>query len=68
MIVLDIYTLPGGDNISKDFCNRPVRVEQTWMDEPVAAVLLCGRLKNHNGDCNPMPPLSDVVEEDRDKL
>ncbi len=58
-----IYGLPGGDAISKDFCNLPVRVEQAWLDEPVAAVLLCGRLANHIGDCDPMPPLSDVIKE-----
>ncbi len=63
MEVLDIYSLPGGDCISRDFCNKAVRVEQTWNDEPVAAVLLCGRLNNHIGDCDPMPPLSDVLGE-----
>lgn len=56
-----IYLLPGGECISKDFCNWPVRVEQSWVDEPVAAVLLCGRLRGHEGDCDPMPPMSDVV-------
>jgi hypothetical protein len=60
MFLLDIFSLPGGDCISRDFCNNPVRVEQAWVDEPVAAVLLCGRLIDHKGDCDPMPPLSDV--------
>lgn len=55
-----VYGLPGGNHLSKDFCNLPVRVEQSWVDEPVAAVLLCGRLRNHENDCDPMPPMSEV--------
>lgn len=61
MILADIYSLPGGNALSKDFCNLPVSVEQSWVSEPVAAILLCGRLRNHEGNCDPAPPMSDVM-------
>lgn len=54
-----IYLLPGGNCISKDFCNWPVEVVQSWLGEPIAAVLLCGRLKDHEGACDSVPPMSD---------
>ena len=55
-----IQGIPGGENLSWSFCNRPVRVEQSWNDEPMAAILLCGRLADHFGDCDPTPPMGDV--------
>lgn len=58
--MVDLLGLPGGENLSRDFCNWPVRIEQDWINEPVAAVLLCGKLRGHEGDCDPMPPLSEV--------
>lgn len=60
-MMIDLLGLPGGEFLSKDFCNWPVRIEQNWIDEPIAVVLLCGRLKHHEGDCDPAPPLSDVM-------
>lgn len=57
-----IYALPGGENLSRDFCNKPVSVSTTWLDEAVAAViLLCGRLVPHEGDCDPIPLVSDFM-------
>lgn len=56
----NIYVMPGGENISKDFCNKPFCVQQNWIDEPVVVVLLCGRLAGHMGVCDPTPPMSDV--------
>jgi hypothetical protein len=58
-ILQGIYSLPGGENLSRSFCNWPVNVQTNWIDEPVAAVLLCGRLQGHKGDCDPMPPMPD---------
>lgn len=53
--------VPGFEVLSNDFCNKPVRVEQRWEDEgPLAIILLCGHLHNHDGDCDPIPPLSAV--------
>jgi hypothetical protein len=64
-ILSGIYALPGGENLSKSFCNWPVSVQTTWIDEPMATVLLCGRLKGHEGDCNPVPPVSDINKENK---
>lgn len=51
----------GFENLSPDFCNKPVCVNQEWKEEgPVAMILLCGRLYEHEGGCDPIPPLSDV--------
>jgi hypothetical protein len=63
-----LRNLPGAQELSDEFCNRPVRVEQVWDDamwddQPVAVVLLCGRLHGHIGDCDPTPPISDITED-----
>lgn len=51
----------GFDVLSPDFCNKPVRVEQEWREEgPVAMIMLCGHLHGHDGECDPIPPLSDI--------
>jgi hypothetical protein len=52
--------LPGADHLDNGFCNKAVRVDQIWEDEPMAVVYLCGRLTGHRGDCDPTPPLSDI--------
>lgn len=47
--------------LSDDFCNKPVRVEQRWEEEgPVAMIMLCGHLVSHDGECDPIPPMSAV--------
>lgn len=54
---VDLNQLPGGDALSASFCNMPVSVDQSWLDEPVAVVLLCGRDAGHGGACGKREPL-----------
>jgi len=58
-----LWDLPGWSDLDNDFCNRPVDVTTTWPlgSDPAAVIRLCGRLRGHQGDCDPVPPMSDLV-------
>jgi hypothetical protein len=49
------WSVPGRNDLSPDFCNRAVRIDQQWNDEPIAALLLCGRNAGHDGECDEYP-------------
>lgn len=56
-------TVEGFNILSEDFCNLPVRVASDWDDKgPYAYILLCGHLRGHEGDCDPIPPMSAVQD------
>lgn len=56
----DVY---GFNDLSKDFCNKPVRAISDWPHngEPVAAILLCGLLAGHDSDHDPIPSIDKVL-------
>lgn len=55
--------IPGWENLDPSFCNNPVDVCTTWYDEPMAIIRLCGRNVEHEGDCDPIPPLSEFHDD-----
>lgn len=60
-MLYDLSVVDGWNDLSDTFCNQPVRVSSEWPvdDEPVAVIFLCGRDRGHEGNCDPVPPLSE---------
>jgi len=65
MSVWNLEEIEGYERLSKDFCNYPVHVTSGLIDrdfdKPYAAIMLCGRLVNHFGPCDAIPPVKDVT-------
>ena len=66
MIAFSEGMVEGWEDLSSDYCNRPYKVVTDLSYEPrsvdmFAAILLCGKLSNHDGRCEALPPLEEVL-------